>query len=201
MNALIYPLIVFVSMAAWGLLHSWLAAFRTKKWVRQTFERRICRYYRLIYVSIAILTLTPILAMLVFLPQRVLWIIPPPWIYVTIAVQFLAILGILITVLQTNVMTFIGLRQLENPRAEQESEFVRKGFYRIVRHPMYLFSIIFFWLIPYMTDLILAFIIASTLYFLIGSIPEEQKLRETYGEAYEKYQAEVPRIIPGVKIT
>ena len=201
MNAFIYPLLVFMAMAAWGGLHSLLAAFGTKKWVRKTFGRRICRFYRLIYVFIAILTLILILAMLALLPQRVLWIIPPPWIYVTLVIQFLAVLGIMATVLQTNVWTFIGVRQLENPKAEQESEFVREGFYRIVRHPMYFFSIVFFWLFPYMTDLILAFIIASTLYFLIGSIPEEQKLREIYGEAYEKYQEEVPRIIPGLKIT
>lgn len=201
MNSFIYPLLVFLATAAWGGLHSFLAAFGTKKWARQTFGRRICRFYRLIFVFITILTLIPILAMLAFLPQRVLWIIPPPWIYVTLAVQFLVILGIMATVLQTNVWTFVGLRQLENPKAEQEGEFVREGFYRFVRHPMYFFSIIFFWLIPYMTDLILAFITASTLYFLIGSIPEEQKLREIYGEAYEKYQEEVPRIIPGVKLT
>lgn len=201
MKSIIYPALVFLSVAAWGCLHSLLAAFRTKKWVRQTFGRRICRFYRLFYIFVAILTLTPILGMLVFLPKRVLWIIPPPWIYVTLIIQFLAILGILATILQTDVWTFMGIRQLENPKAEQESEFVRRGFYRIVRHPMYFFSIILFWLFPYMTDLILAFIVASTLYFLIGSIPEEQKLREIYGEAYEKYQDEVPRIIPGVKLT
>jgi len=201
MNSIIYPLLVFLATAAWGGLHSLLAALGTKKWIRQTFGRRICRFYRLIYVAVAILTLIPILAMLALLPQRVLWIIPPPWIYMTLVIQFLAVLGIMTTVLQTNVWTFVGIRQLENPKAEQESEFVRKGFYRIVRHPMYFFSIIFFWLFPYMTDLVLAFIIASTLYFLIGSIPEEQKLREIYGDAYEKYQEEVPRIIPGVKLT
>jgi protein-S-isoprenylcysteine O-methyltransferase Ste14 len=64
---------------------------------------------------------------------------------------------------------------------------------------MYLFSIILFWLLPYITDLILAFITASTLYFLIGMIPEERKLVEVYGEEYQRYQEDVPRIIPGLK--
>lgn len=73
-----------------------------------------------------------------------------------------------------------------------------KGPYRIVRQPMYFFSILLFWLISYVTDLVLAFITTSTFYFLIGTITEEQKLVEIYGEKYERYQEDVPRIIPVV---
>jgi protein-S-isoprenylcysteine O-methyltransferase Ste14 len=57
----------------------------------------------------------------------------------------------------------------------------------MVRHPMYLFSLILFWLFPFITDLILAFFAVSTLYFLIGMIPEEKKLVEIYCEEYERY--------------
>jgi protein-S-isoprenylcysteine O-methyltransferase Ste14 len=57
----------------------------------------------------------------------------------------------------------------------------------MVRHPMYLFSLILFWLFPFITDLILAFFAVSTLYFLIGMIPEEKKLVKIYCEEYERY--------------
>lgn len=194
-----YPILVFVAMGTWGVLHSWLAAFSTKEKARGIFGKAIDRVYRLIFVAVSVLTLTPILVMVVFLPSTVLWVIPLPWRYGAYAIQFLAVVGILITIFQTDLMAFAGIRQLSDPEAEMKNDMVTDGVYGIVRHPMYLFSIIFFWMIPYVTDLILAFIIASTLYFLIGSIPEERKLVEVYGEEYERYQEEVPWIIPGLK--
>lgn len=199
MGQLIYPLLVFVAMAAWSFFHSWLAALSTKRLARQIFGKGIARYYRLIFVVIAIVTLAPVLAMVVFLPFRVLWVIRPPWLYLSLFVQTLSLIGLLVTVFQTDVMAFAGLRQIRHPDAEEENALVTSGMYGIVRHPLYLFSILFFWLIPYMTDLILAFVLASTLYFLLGTIPEERKMVEMYGESYRRYREEVPWIIPGLK--
>lgn len=200
MEKIFYPTLVFVSMAAWSFLHSWLAAFSTKKLARRIFGEGIRRYYRLIFVAIAILTLLPISAMLVRLPSRRLWVIPSPWVYFTVIIQFVAIFGLILIVLKTGPMIFIGLRQISNPNVERGREMVTTGFYGLVRHPLYLLNIILIWLFPYMTDLILAFVIVSTLYMIIGTIPEEQKLLEIHGEAYQRYQEQVPRIIPGLKL-
>lgn len=186
-------------MAAWSVLHSWIAALFTKRLARGVFGKEIDRYYRLIFVVTAVLTLNPILAMVAFLPARLFWVIPSSWRMLTLSIQLFTLVGILITVFQTDLMAFAGIKQLRNPMAEKENALVIKGPYRIVRHPMYLFSILLFWLTPFVTDLVLAFIPASTLYFLIGTVPEEQKLVEIYGEEYKRYQEEVPRIIPGVK--
>ena len=193
-------LVVFVSMGAWSVLHSWLAAFSTKDMAERIAGKGIRRYYRLFYVVIAGLTLLPILAMVALLPARVLWVIPTPWLYLTLTLQGLALLGLLVTVLQVDTLAFIGLRQLTQPDIERRNELVTRGFYRWVRHPLYFFSLVVFWLFPYMTDLVLAFVIASSLYFIIGTIPEERKLVAIHGEAYRQYQRDVPRIIPGLKI-
>jgi len=194
-----YPIVVFISMSAWGGLHSWLAAFSTKQLARRIFGAEIDRYYRLIFISVAVLTLMPILTMVAFLPSRLLWVVPVPWRYLTLGIQFLAVIGILATIFQTDLLAFVGIKQLRDPKVERKNALVRDGVYGIVRHPMYLFSLIIFWLFPFVTDLILAFFAASTLYFLIGTVPEERKLFEIYGEEYQRYQEEVPRIIPGVK--
>ena len=192
----VYPLLVFIAMGAWGALHSWLAAFSTKRIARKIFGVGIDRYYRLIFVGAAVLTLLPIMGMVVFLPSRTLWVIPAPWVYGTALIQLLALLALINTVLQTDVMTFVGLRQVYQPHEEHENKLVLTGFYRFVRHPLYLFSIIAFWLFPFMTDLVLAFILAGSLYFLIGIIPEERKLVETFGEEYKQYRQDVPALIP-----
>ncbi len=152
------------------------------------------------YVMVAVITLLPIFAITVFLPSTVVWVIPTPWLYVTVALQGLALIGLVVTVLQVDTLAFIGLRQLRQPDVEAQNKLVRRGFYRWVRHPLYFFSLVLLWLFPYMTDLVLAFISAASLYFLIGTIPEERKLVAVYGETYRQYQREVPRIIPFFKI-
>lgn len=196
MDSLIAPLLVFLATAAWGALHSWLASFGTKRLARRIFGVGIDRYYRLIFVLLAVVTLLPVLALVAFLPSRVLWVIPFPWLLLTIGVQFLALVLLVATTLETDVMAFAGIRQVLQPNLEHEDKLVVKGFYRFVRHPLYFFSILIFWLFPFMTDLTLAFFLAGTLYFMIGTIPEERKLLETFGEAYRQYRREVPWLIP-----
>ncbi len=196
----LYPSLVFIAMASCGVFHSWLAALSTKEMVRKIFGKRIDQYYRLIFIGIAIVSLLPILAMVVFLTSNVLWVIPAPWRYLTMPLQLLAGFGIFVTVIQTDTMAFLGIKQLIKPDQDHENELVIKGFYKFTRHPMYLFSIILLWLIPWMTDLILAWVIASTLYFMIGSIPEEHKLMVKFGDEYRSYREEVPWLIPGIKI-
>jgi methanethiol S-methyltransferase len=194
------PFLVFVAMVAWSFLHSWLAALTTKKRVRGVFGEGLDRFYRLLYIGVALLTLIPILAMVVLLPSQLLWVIPTPWLYGTLFIQFLALIGLLITVRQIDVMSLIGLRQMTIPSAEKDGELVTSGTYGLVRHPLYLFSIILFWLLPYMTDLGLTFVIACTIYFFVGSVYEEQKMVAVFGDVYKQYQEDVPRIIPGENI-
>lgn len=196
---MLYPVLVFAVMAAWGIFHSWLAAISTKRLARRIFGVKIDRYYRLIFISVAILTFTPILALVAFLPSNLLWVIPMPWCIFTIAIQFIVVIGILVTIFQTDWLAFVGLKQLKDPDAESNAKFVQVGMYKVVRHPMYLFSFVLFWLFPYVTDLVLSLMVASTLYFLIGMIPEERKLVEIFGEDYTRYQEDVPPIFPGLK--
>jgi protein-S-isoprenylcysteine O-methyltransferase Ste14 len=186
-------------MGAWGSLHSWLASCSTKRIFREYFGKTIDRYYRLMFIGIAVLTFLPILAMIIFLPSQLLWRIQPPWLYLTIGLQLLAVVCILVTIFDTDVMAFVGIKQVIQPDVVHENELVIKGFYKIVRHPMYFFTIVLIWFIPYMTVLVLTWVIASTLYFVIGSIFEEKKMLHTFGESYAQYQKEVARIIPGLK--
>ena len=55
-------------------------------------------------------------------------------------------------------------------------------------------SIMALW--PQMTANLAAFFAVSTAYFYLGSIPEEDKLIDEFGDAYRRYQQSVPRLIP-----
>lgn len=118
------PILVFLSMAAWGVLHSWIAALSTKRLARGVFGKEIDRYCRLIFVVTAVLTMSPILAMVAFLPARLLWVIPSSWRMLTLSIQLFALVGILITALKTDLMAFAGIKQLRNSMAEKENALV-----------------------------------------------------------------------------
>ena len=71
-----------------------------------------------------------------------------------------------------------------------------EGPYKVVRHPLYLFTIIFLILRPTMDLFYLVFLIFLITYFYIGSFYEEKKLVSAFGEQYRKYQESVPRLFP-----
>ena len=71
-----------------------------------------------------------------------------------------------------------------------------EGPYKVVRHPLYLFTIIFLILRPTMDLFYLVFLIFLIAYFYIGSFYEERKLVSAFGNQYRKYQESVPRLFP-----
>ena len=71
-----------------------------------------------------------------------------------------------------------------------------EGPYKVVRHPLYLFTIIFLILRPTMDLFYLVFLISLIVYFYIGSFYEEKKLVSVFGNQYREYQKSVPRLFP-----
>ena len=71
-----------------------------------------------------------------------------------------------------------------------------EGPYKVVRHPLYLFTLIFLTLRPTMDLFYLVFLIFLIAYFYIGSFYEEKKLVSAFGDQYRKYQKSVPRLFP-----
>ncbi len=196
---------ILLATALYGLIHSLLAANSAKAWAEKGLgEDTTHRYYRLFFVFMAIVTFLPVLLLAALLPDAVLYTIPAPWVYLTAALQGLAGLGILVGVLQTGALNFLGIRQWlvndsthSQPRPEK---LVVDGFYQWVRHPLYTFSLIFLWLAPRMSWNLLALNLGLSAYMLIGSVFEERKLVEQFGKAYEEYRRRTPMIVPGLKL-
>ena len=154
--------------------------------------------YRLIYNVIGVITLLPVLIIPALLPGQTLYELRGVWLVLAILGQVFAVLVLFMGLFQTDPWKFLGLRQLIHPSGEGDQELVVSGFYRCVRHPLYVAGLIFIWLMPVMTTSLIILNLGLTLYIYIGSIFEERRLLVEYGTAYLTYRRYVPRLIPRI---
>ena len=92
-----------------------------------------------------------------------------------------------------------GLKQVSGHWFGKEAtapEFKTLALYKIVRHPIYLGTILAFWATPVMTLGHVLFAVATTGYILIGIFLEERDLVATFGESYETYRKRISMLIP-----
>jgi protein-S-isoprenylcysteine O-methyltransferase Ste14 len=194
-------LLITLTGLAFGLLHTALASLRLKDWARRRWGLgRVDRWYRLFFSLAAIITFLPLLTLPRVLPDRPLYAIPAPLVWLTGALQLAAGGVFLVALAQTDVWRFVGLRQLLRGGApipaDRHERLVTSGPYRWVRHPLYSATLLILWLWPAMSLNQLTFVVVCTAYFYLGSIPEEQKLLQEFGAAYRRYQRVVPRLVP-----
>lgn len=196
-------LIFLFLFSIWAVAHSITASSRFKAWARQQMGARAYDgVYRLLYNGLAIVTLLPVLAAgALALPPVTMWAIGPPWRYLFIGIQLLGVVGLGISLIQTDLMRFVGLGQfIRYLRGDDEVNpsptLTTTGAYRIVRHPLYFFSLLLLWFVPIMTLSLLLFSVATTIYFWVGAGHEEKRLAAVFGERYEAYRRRVPRLLP-----
>lgn len=92
-----------------------------------------------------------------------------------------------------------GLRQVWfrlRERAYEPVGFRLVGFYELVRHPLMIGFLIFFWATPVMTVGHLFFAIMTTGYIFFGTHVEERDLVAAHGEDYLAYRRKVRGFIP-----
>ena len=190
---------LIVSIALWGFVHSFIASFGFKDFLRRTLGDGFMKFYRLLYNVFAVVSVAPVLYLAARLPNRELYQIPSPWSYLMLAGQGLSALFLLVAVLQTDVLSFVGLRQLFDE--EKAGKLVVSGLYRVVRHPLYTFSLLVLWLSPKVSLNSFIMYVSFTVYILIGIIFEERKLLREFGEEYARYRTVTPMLLPGLKFS
>ncbi len=193
--------VILLAVVAYGGLHSWLASLGLKRRVSQRFGQSAERVYRLVYNLIAVLTLLPVLVLPVALVDVELYRIPLPWMVLCLAGQALAVVVLLAGVLQTGVMSFIGVCQLVRCEGDEPPKLVVTGLYRWMRHPLYSAGLLFIWLMPVMTWNLLALDLGISLYVALGATLEERKLLVEFGPAYADYKSKTPMFVPGLKLS
>jgi protein-S-isoprenylcysteine O-methyltransferase Ste14 len=185
------------SVALWGVVHSWMASLRFKETLRRILGSGGVKFYRLFYNVFSVISIAPIFYLMIALPDQDFYQIPPPWSYLMFAGSGISVLLLFVAVMQTDVLSFVGLRQLF--QEEQPGKLVTRGFYRMVRHPLYTFGLLALWLSSSVSLNAFIVYVGLTLYILVGIYFEERKLLREFGQAYADYQSVTPMLIPGLK--
>lgn len=180
----------------WGLVHSILASHAVKDAARRFFGPLSDRVYRFSYNVFSLASFFPILLMLYSFPDRPLYSVPEPWVYLTILIQGAAFFALLAGVMQTGPMEFAGLTQLGGLNREAAPRLVTDGLYAYVRHPLYSAGLVFIWFSSEMTLNRLVVWVAMSVYLVIGAFFEERKLLKDFGQTYADYKARTPMLVP-----
>lgn len=189
----------------WGgycFLHSLLISV----WFTKIISRLLKKYYalyRLFYVLISLLLLVLLIDYTSQLDNKIIITYLFPWSILRYVLMYGSLLLFFWAFFfNYDSLSFFGIRQILNfgkVISINPSEAIKKnGLLGVLRHPMYLALIIYLWSQTFkLIDILINIVL--TIYVLIGTILEEKKLVLEFGEAYVKYQQEVPMLIPFTK--
>lgn len=194
-------LIVFL-FALFGISHTFLASNKIKIALAQKLGVKIA-FYRLFYnvssvlIFVAVYSLAP-------KPNVTIYDLQYPFDIITFALQVASLAGLYWATRLIDLKEFVGISQIERYLRDEyktedldERQTLRiEGAFKFVRHPVYFFSILFLGLRPTMDLFYLIMFVSVIIYFFVGSIYEEKKLIEKFGDEYREYQKNVPRLFP-----
>ena len=151
------------------------------------------RSYRLLYNLVSLVMFGWVMA--ADRHSAVLYYVPGVWSLIMYLLQAVAAAMLLLCVKQTGAGDFMGVSQFKEG-TRGPSKLVTSGFYALVRHPLYLISIIFLAMNPVMTVQWLLLTLLSVIYFLPGALLEEKRMVQEFGVDYLRYRQEVPFLLP-----
>lgn len=189
----------------WGgycALHSYLISIRFTNSMMRILKNYYA-FYRLFYIIISLVLLVIVIDYISLLDNEIIIKYEAPW----SIIRYIFMYGSLLMFFWAfffnyDSLSFFGIRQIMNfgkVRDANGSQALKKnGLLGLTRHPMYLSLIIYLWCQHFkMADIVSNIVL--TVYVIIGTILEERKLVLEFGDAYVKYQHEVPMLIPFTK--
>lgn len=187
---------------AYCALHSYLISIRFTNLMGRLLKKYYA-FYRLFYILISVLLLIPLLNYSAQFESEVIITYTP----VLSFIRYVLTTGSLLLFfwaffIDYDSLSFFGIRQILNfgkqAKTDSANEIKKQGLLGVMRHPMYLALIIYLWSQTHrMCDVVANTIL--TIYVIIGTKLEEDKLILEFGDSYIAYQHEVPMLIPFTK--
>jgi protein-S-isoprenylcysteine O-methyltransferase Ste14 len=195
--------ITLIYFTVFAVFHSFFAS----KWLKRKLANGFpgfMPYYRITY---NLISLVSFYFYYYLSPKQgyTLYDLPTPIDLVFATLQMFSFFGLMWCFRYMSGKEFLGITQILRARRGvyrpteelDEISILRiEGPYKFSRHPIYMFSILFIAFRPQMQVDYLFMIILFIAYFYIGSIFEEKKLIDQFGEDYLKYQRVTGRIFP-----
>ena len=201
---------VVLSTLMFSALHSLLASASAKQAASRLIGQvNRDRYYRAFFNLQSVLTSGALVLYILRLPDKPLWRMTPRLKLASNLVRLACLIGFIQAVRQIHFSRVSGFESLmsarTSPKREPEAQGPAldapiTGPFRFSRHPLNFLAIPLIWLTPRMTRNKFAFNCVATLYFLIGSLHEEQRMRAAWGQRYHEY-CRTTRFILGSKST
>ena len=188
--------LIILSWLVYFGLHSLLASIRVKQYVASRWPRAMPAY-RLMFNLLAVVLLAVPLWLTLNAPGPWLWRWSGLAFVIVNALALAAVAGFLWSLKFYDTGEFLGLRQLRegNDSVDDQEQFRLSPLHRWVRHPWYFFALVIIWTRDMNAAMLITAII-MTLYFIIGSRLEEEKLIRYHGEVYRRYRERVPGLVP-----
>lgn len=204
---------VMAATAAFAVIHSALASREAKRAATKTFgERNRNGLYRVVYITQSAVTFALLAAYMRRQPNREIYRVRPPLSLLMHGAQAAGLAYANAAARQVGIARIVGLDsfvawlgdgpvspepEAQGPALDEQGLVRHAGPFSWSRHPLNFAPLPILWLWPRMTTTLLAFNTAATVYLLIGSLHEESRLREVFGDKYIAYErSEVPFYLP-----
>jgi protein-S-isoprenylcysteine O-methyltransferase Ste14 len=206
---------VIIALALFAAVHSLFASMRVKGFFESKWGiKRGRAAHRVAFVAQSFAMLSAGALWFLKLPDRELYRVRGAGAWLMRAVQALSFVELLWVFRTIGMARFLGVSQVlallgkqplpqtpeaQGPGPDERGEMDVSGPFKFSRHPYNLGVLGIVWFFPRMTVNLLAMAIATTAYTLLGSLHEEQRLRQYFGSvAYDKYVQRVPFTFPSV---
>ncbi len=184
----------------WCLMHSLLIHSHVASHLKKAIPG-LKKYYRFLYNGFSFVTLLP----LVFITRRMGGDVVFAWSGYGHFIQLILIIIALYLfwggAKVYDLQIFLGLKQYRTGKElallTKEAVFTERGVFAITRHPWYLGTLLLIWSLPtvYPKAIFLAAGILS-IYLVVGTILEEQRLVVLHGDKYREYMDHVSMLLP-----
>ena len=178
-------------IAFFGVTHSVMARPGFKRWWLSVVPAAAER-------SVFVLVASAQLALLVWqwrpVAAPVLWAVPAALVPVASGLQLAGFGLALGSSFLIDHFELFGLRQVFAPRPPGPLR--TPSLYRAVRHPLYLGILVALWFAPQMSAGRLVLAAGLSVYVIAGTLLEERDLVRLFGDAYRRYQRQVPMLLP-----